>query len=177
MSAECGVCAACLYDFDEVYLCVYMSPCTRVRVTVLVRHCGKFCVSYSLSFSLCLSHCVLLGSHSSVECRQVTTCVWGRYHCYTSDITCSYPANGKFTPIQQTIYEIVLASSHAVPWGVVQSRETERGVDRRRERGTEPQTLTQTEPQTLTQTEPRAEPQTEPQTERKKGRETQRQKQ
>jgi len=36
------------------------------------------------------------------------------YHCYTSDITCSYPANGKFTPIQQTIYEIVLASSHAV---------------------------------------------------------------
>ena len=33
---------------------------------------------------------------------------------YTSDITCSFPANGKFTPKQRLIYEAVLASSRAV---------------------------------------------------------------
>lgn len=30
------------------------------------------------------------------------------YHCYASDITCSFPANGKFTPNQKAIYETVL---------------------------------------------------------------------
>ena len=33
---------------------------------------------------------------------------------YTSDITCSFPVNGKFTPQQRLIYEAVLASSRAV---------------------------------------------------------------
>lgn len=30
------------------------------------------------------------------------------YNCYTSDITCSYPVNGKFTPDQRAIFEAVL---------------------------------------------------------------------
>uniref|UniRef100_A0A8B9KDI2 Xaa-Pro dipeptidase n=1 Tax=Astyanax mexicanus TaxID=7994 RepID=A0A8B9KDI2_ASTMX len=38
----------------------------------------------------------------------------GEYYCYTSDITCSFPANGKFTPDQKAIYEAVLKSSRAV---------------------------------------------------------------
>lgn len=38
----------------------------------------------------------------------------GEYYCYGSDITCSYPANGKFTDKQRQIYEAVLKSSHAV---------------------------------------------------------------
>ena len=38
----------------------------------------------------------------------------GEYHCYTSDITCSYPANGKFTDDQKFIYEAVLRSNRAV---------------------------------------------------------------
>jgi Xaa-Pro aminopeptidase len=33
----------------------------------------------------------------------------GEYHNYTSDITRSYPVNGKFTPEQRAIYEIVYA--------------------------------------------------------------------
>jgi len=36
------------------------------------------------------------------------------YCCYTSDITCSFPANGKFTAHQKLIYNAVLAASRAV---------------------------------------------------------------
>ncbi|XP_064610460.1 LOW QUALITY PROTEIN: xaa-Pro dipeptidase-like [Liolophura sinensis] len=36
------------------------------------------------------------------------------YCCYTSDITCSYPVNGKFSPEQKIIYETVYKSSRAV---------------------------------------------------------------
>ncbi|XP_063048977.1 xaa-Pro dipeptidase [Engraulis encrasicolus] len=38
----------------------------------------------------------------------------GEYYCYSSDITCSFPANGKFTADQKAIYEAVLKSSRAV---------------------------------------------------------------
>lgn len=38
----------------------------------------------------------------------------GEYYCYSSDITCSFPANGKFTADQREIYEAVLKSSRAV---------------------------------------------------------------
>lgn len=36
------------------------------------------------------------------------------YHCYGADITCSYPASGKFTERQRDIYEAVLAGQQAV---------------------------------------------------------------
>jgi len=38
----------------------------------------------------------------------------GEYYCYCSDITCSYPANGKFTDNQKIIYNAVLRSNRAV---------------------------------------------------------------
>ena len=38
----------------------------------------------------------------------------GEYYCYTSDITCSFPANGKFTEDQRMIYEAVYKASRAV---------------------------------------------------------------
>ena len=38
----------------------------------------------------------------------------GEYYCYASDITCSYPCNGKFTERQKGIYNAVFKSSRAV---------------------------------------------------------------
>lgn len=38
----------------------------------------------------------------------------GEYYCYASDITCSYPSNGKFTPQQRFLYETVLKSNRSV---------------------------------------------------------------
>lgn len=38
----------------------------------------------------------------------------GEYHCYGADITCSYPANGRFTEKQKVIYNTVLATTRAV---------------------------------------------------------------
>uniref|UniRef100_A0A1A7YQK5 Xaa-Pro dipeptidase n=1 Tax=Iconisemion striatum TaxID=60296 RepID=A0A1A7YQK5_9TELE len=38
----------------------------------------------------------------------------GEYYCYSSDITCSFPANGKFTPDQKAVYEAVLKASRTV---------------------------------------------------------------
>eukprot|EP00672_Neobodo_designis_P027683 CAMPEP_0174853566 /NCGR_PEP_ID=MMETSP1114-20130205/28976_1 /TAXON_ID=312471 /ORGANISM="Neobodo designis, Strain CCAP 1951/1" /LENGTH=478 /DNA_ID=CAMNT_0016088221 /DNA_START=35 /DNA_END=1471 /DNA_ORIENTATION=+ len=38
----------------------------------------------------------------------------GELHCFASDITCSFPCNGKFTPTQRTVYEGVLAAHDAV---------------------------------------------------------------
>jgi Xaa-Pro dipeptidase len=37
-----------------------------------------------------------------------------QYHGYASDITCSYPVNGRFTADQRAIYEAVLAANRAV---------------------------------------------------------------
>lgn len=36
------------------------------------------------------------------------------YHCYGSDITCSFPVNGKFSEDQKIIYNAVLKASRAV---------------------------------------------------------------
>ena len=38
----------------------------------------------------------------------------GEFHCYASDITNSFPANGKFTDDQRMVYEAVLAANWAV---------------------------------------------------------------
>ncbi|CAB1111085.1 unnamed protein product [Ectocarpus sp. CCAP 1310/34] len=38
----------------------------------------------------------------------------GEYHCYASDITCSFPANGKFTADQKMIFEAVRDMAFAV---------------------------------------------------------------
>ncbi len=52
----------------------------------------------------------------------------GEWECYSSDITRTYPVNGKYTPEQKSIYELVLKSQKAgiealkpgIPWNTVQ---------------------------------------------------------
>jgi Xaa-Pro dipeptidase len=36
------------------------------------------------------------------------------YHGYASDVTCTFPVNGRFTPEQRAIYDVVLAANRAV---------------------------------------------------------------
>lgn len=36
------------------------------------------------------------------------------YHCYVTDITTTFPVNGKFTEVQKTTYEMVLNTVHSV---------------------------------------------------------------
>nr|ADO22596.1 ANTP class homeobox transcription factor ANTP22 [Mnemiopsis leidyi] len=38
----------------------------------------------------------------------------GEYHCYLTDITSTFPVNGKFTDVQRTTYEMVLDTVHTV---------------------------------------------------------------
>jgi Xaa-Pro dipeptidase len=38
----------------------------------------------------------------------------GEYYCYGSDITCTYPSNGKFTDKQRFVYETTLKANRAV---------------------------------------------------------------
>ena len=38
----------------------------------------------------------------------------GEYYCYASDITCTFPSNGKFSPKQKVIYEATLKANRAV---------------------------------------------------------------
>ncbi|RNA11856.1 Xaa-Pro [Brachionus plicatilis] len=38
----------------------------------------------------------------------------GEYYCYASDITCTFPSNGKFSPRQKIIYEATLRANRAV---------------------------------------------------------------
>ncbi len=49
----------------------------------------------------------------------------GEYYCYSSDITCSFPVNGKFTADQRAIYEAVLKSSRAVMAAIKSGANTE----------------------------------------------------
>lgn len=38
----------------------------------------------------------------------------GEYYCYSSDITCTFPSDGKFSPKQRIVYEATLKSNRAV---------------------------------------------------------------
>lgn len=57
------------------------------------------------------------GAPNSNQIRDGDMCLFdmgGEYYCYCSDITCSFPVNGKFTSDQRLIYEAVLAAVRLV---------------------------------------------------------------
>uniref|UniRef100_A0A8C0DUT7 Xaa-Pro dipeptidase n=1 Tax=Balaenoptera musculus TaxID=9771 RepID=A0A8C0DUT7_BALMU len=81
-----------------------------------MRHSSYTCICGSGENSAVL-HYGHAGAPNNKTIQDGDMCVFdmgGEYYCFASDITCSFPANGKFTLDQKAIYEAVLRSSRAV---------------------------------------------------------------
>jgi Xaa-Pro dipeptidase len=81
-----------------------------------MRHVAYTCICASGNNSSVL-HYGHAGEPNSKVIHDGDMCLFdlgGEYYCYVSDITCTFPANGKFTPEQRLIYEAVLAANRAV---------------------------------------------------------------
>lgn len=81
-----------------------------------MRHVAYTCICGSGQNGAIL-HYGHAGEPNAKEIKGGDMCLFdmgAEYCCYTSDITCSFPVNGKFTPDQRLIYEAVFASSRAV---------------------------------------------------------------
>jgi len=74
-------------------------------------------VSYNCICATGENNAVLHYPYNDKEMKDGAMCLYdmgGEYNCYASDITCSFPVNGKFTSDQAMIYNIVLDSQLAV---------------------------------------------------------------
>ena len=89
----------------------------------LLIHCSGGCrhVSYTCICGSGDNGSVLHYGHASAPNDKIINdgdmCLYdmgAEYYCFSSDITCSFPANGKFTPKQKAVYNAVLAASRAV---------------------------------------------------------------
>lgn len=81
-----------------------------------MRHTSYTCICGSGVNSSVL-HYGHAGSPNNKTVRDGDMCLFdmgGEYYCYGSDITCSFPANGRFTPDQRDVYKAVLKASRAV---------------------------------------------------------------
>ncbi|KAL5466817.1 hypothetical protein EMCRGX_G030968 [Ephydatia muelleri] len=80
------------------------------------RHTSYTCICASGDNSAIL-HYGHAGEPNSKTVQDGEMCLFdmgAEYHCYSSDITCSFPANGKFTEQQKMIYNAVLKANRAV---------------------------------------------------------------
>lgn len=80
------------------------------------RHCSYTCICAS-GYNGAVLHYGHAGAPNDKTIVDGDICSFdmgGEYYCYTSDITCSYPANGKFTENQKIVYNAVLAANRAV---------------------------------------------------------------
>ena len=97
---------------------VVMSP-TLASVAGIVKLSNNT-ISCIVSFSGCNSavlHYGHAGAPNDRVIRDGDMCLFdmgGEYCCYASDITCSFPANGKFNEDQKIIYNAVLKANRAV---------------------------------------------------------------
>lgn len=81
-----------------------------------MRHVGYTCVNGS-GHNCSVLHYGHAGAPNDKRIEDGDLCLFdmgGEYHCYTSDITCSFPVNGKFTADQRLIYNAVLRANRAV---------------------------------------------------------------
>ncbi|KAK2155994.1 hypothetical protein LSH36_224g03011 [Paralvinella palmiformis] len=120
--AECRV-----FKSDmEIEVLRYANKISSEAHKVVMRNLKPGMYEYQAE-SLFLHHCYSYGGmrHVSYTCIAGSLFDMGaEYNCYASDITCSFPASGKFTEDQKTIYNAVLhanravlaASKPGVPW-------------------------------------------------------------
>ncbi|XP_054725029.1 xaa-Pro dipeptidase-like [Uloborus diversus] len=97
------------YQLESIFLhyCYYMGGCRNVSYTCI---CGS-------GENGAVLHYGHAGAPNDKTIEDGDMCLYdmgAEYYCYTSDITCSFPANGKFTDHQKLIYNAVLKSSRAV---------------------------------------------------------------
>ncbi|XP_002735088.1 xaa-Pro dipeptidase-like [Saccoglossus kowalevskii] len=97
------------YQMESLFqhYCYYNGGC---------RHCSYTCIAGS-GENAAILHYGHAGAPNDKTIKDGDMCLFdmgGEYHCFTSDITCSFPVNGKFTPDQKIIYEAVYKSSRAV---------------------------------------------------------------
>lgn len=97
------------YQLESLFkhYCYYYGGCRHMSYTCI---CGSGINSATLHYG----HA---GAPNDKQIEDGDMCLFdmgGEYHCYGSDITCSYPANGKFTKEQVDIYEAVLNAVKAV---------------------------------------------------------------
>ncbi|VUZ43823.1 unnamed protein product [Hymenolepis diminuta] len=81
-----------------------------------MRHVAYTCIA-ATGCDCAVLHYGHAGAPNDHEIRDGDMCLFdmgGEYYCYCSDITCSFPVNGKFTADQRLIYEAVLCAVRAV---------------------------------------------------------------
>jgi len=80
------------------------------------RHCSYTCIcaSGNNSATLHYGHAAAPNNRQIKDGELVLLDMGAEYNCYASDITRTYPVNGKFTEDQKEVYESVLAAQDAV---------------------------------------------------------------
>jgi len=81
-----------------------------------VRNVSYTCICASGHNSAVL-HYGHAGAPNDRQIKDTDMCLFdmgGEFRCYASDLTCSFPASGKFTADQRIVYEAVLAAQWAV---------------------------------------------------------------
>ncbi|RLV97383.1 hypothetical protein DV515_00011835 [Chloebia gouldiae] len=102
-----------VYTTEAILACLFQHYCyTRGGM----RHTSYTCICGSGENSSIL-HYGHAGAPNDKTIEDGDLCLFdmgGEYYCYGSDITCTFPANGRFTAEQRAVYEAVLKASRAV---------------------------------------------------------------
>uniref|UniRef100_A0A7S1EU27 Peptidase M24 domain-containing protein n=1 Tax=Timspurckia oligopyrenoides TaxID=708627 RepID=A0A7S1EU27_9RHOD len=90
------------YQLEAEFLrfCYYYGGCRHVAYTCI-------CAAFSNAAVLHYGHAGAPNDCALEADQMALLDMGGEYHCYASDITCSYPISGKFTDFQREVYQAV----------------------------------------------------------------------